>query len=78
MTISRLRSFVPVDPYIAAIVSMVGLATLLPLHGQGAVIGGYATDAAIASSIVLASAIATRVATSPVYLSVTSRSLFGE
>ncbi|MFN5720397.1 MAG: bile acid:sodium symporter, partial [Bradyrhizobium sp.] len=48
MTISRLRSFAPVDPYIAAIVGMVGLATLLPLHGQGTVIGGYAADVAIA------------------------------
>ena len=48
MTLSRLRSFVPVDPYIAAIVGMVGVATLLPLHGQGTVIGGYATDLAIA------------------------------
>ena len=37
-----------VDPYIAAIVGMVGLATLLPLQGEGAVIGGYATDVAIA------------------------------
>ncbi len=34
MTLSRLRSFVPVDPYIAAIVGMVGPAALLPLHGQ--------------------------------------------
>jgi len=48
MTPSRLRSFVPVDPYILAIVGMVGLATVLPLHGQGTAIGGYATDAAIA------------------------------
>ena len=48
MTLSRPRSFIPVDPYIASIVGMVGLATLLPLHGQGTVIGGYATDAAIA------------------------------
>ncbi|MGO4717227.1 bile acid:sodium symporter family protein [Bradyrhizobium sp. 2TAF24] len=46
-----LRSFNPlalVDPYIAAIVGMVGLATVLPLHGEGAVAGRYVTDAAIA------------------------------
>lgn len=36
------------DPYIGAIVGMVGLATLLPVHGVGAVGAGYATDAAIA------------------------------
>ena len=48
MNTTRLRSFIPVDPYIVAIVGMVGLATLLPLHGQGTVIGGYATEAAIA------------------------------
>ncbi|MBR0936373.1 bile acid:sodium symporter family protein [Bradyrhizobium jicamae] len=48
MTISRLRSSIPVDPYIAAIVGMVGLATLLPLHGVGTAIGGHATDVAIA------------------------------
>ena len=48
MTLSRLRSLVPVDPYIVAIVGMVGLATMLPLYGEATVIGGYATDAAIA------------------------------
>ena len=53
MTLSRLRSFVPVDPYIAAIVGMVGLATLLPLHGQGTAIGGYATEHALARVLLL-------------------------
>lgn len=38
----------PIDPYIAAIVGMVGLASLAPLHGGGAIAGGYATNAAIA------------------------------
>ncbi len=35
------------DPYIAMIVGMVGLASLLPVHGGGAVAAGYATNAAI-------------------------------
>ncbi len=38
----------PIDPYIAAIVGMVCLASVLPAHGSGAVAAGYATDAAIA------------------------------
>jgi sodium/bile acid cotransporter 7 len=38
----------PVDPYIAAIVGMVCLASILPAHGGGAVVAGYAADAAIA------------------------------
>jgi sodium/bile acid cotransporter 7 len=41
-------SRLPVDPYIAAIVSVVCLASALPAHGNGAVVAGYATDAAIA------------------------------
>jgi len=45
---SRLLSRLPIDPYILAIVSMVGLASLLPARGTGAVAAGYATDAAIA------------------------------
>jgi solute carrier family 10 (sodium/bile acid cotransporter), member 7 len=48
MSFSRLRALASIDLYSVAIVGMVGLATLLPLHGQGAAIGGYATDAAIA------------------------------
>jgi sodium/bile acid cotransporter 7 len=42
--ISRLR----LDPYIVAIVGMVGLATVLPCRGQGAVVMDYATDVSIA------------------------------
>jgi sodium/bile acid cotransporter 7 len=37
-----------IDPYIACIVGMVGLASLVPVHGSGAVAAGYATTAAIA------------------------------
>jgi sodium/bile acid cotransporter 7 len=37
-----------IDPYIACIVGMVGLASLLPVHGTGAVVAGWATTAAIA------------------------------
>jgi sodium/bile acid cotransporter 7 len=37
-----------IDPYIAAIVGMAGLASVAPVHGVGAVAGGYATNAAIA------------------------------
>jgi len=48
MKTSRLRSLAHLDPYIIAIVGVVGLATLLPLQGQGTVVGGYATVAAIA------------------------------
>jgi solute carrier family 10 (sodium/bile acid cotransporter), member 7 len=43
-----LKSLPQIDPYTVAIVGMVGLATVLPLHGQGTIIGNYATDAAIA------------------------------
>ena len=48
MSPKALFSRLPVDPYIAAIVGMVGLATALPAHGSGAVVANYATDAAIA------------------------------
>ena len=48
MTPKALLSRLNIDPYIAAIVGMVGLASLLPVHGAGAVAGGYATNAAIA------------------------------
>jgi sodium/bile acid cotransporter 7 len=48
MNPKTLLSRLPIDPYIAAIVSMVCLASVLPVHGSGAVIGGYVTDAAIA------------------------------
>nr|WP_294516027.1 bile acid:sodium symporter family protein [uncultured Rhodopila sp.] len=48
MNPKALLSRLPVDPYIAAIVGMVGLASVLPAHDGGAVAAGYATDAAIA------------------------------
>ncbi len=48
MSPKALLNRLPVDPYIAAIVGMVVLATALPAHGQGAVVAKYATDAAIA------------------------------
>jgi solute carrier family 10 (sodium/bile acid cotransporter), member 7 len=38
----------PIDPYILAIVGMVGLASLAPAHGAGATAMGYASQAAIA------------------------------
>jgi solute carrier family 10 (sodium/bile acid cotransporter), member 7 len=38
----------PIDPYVAAIVSMVVAATLLPVHGVGAVVADHVTGAAIA------------------------------
>ncbi len=43
-----LLSRLNIDPYIAAIVGMVGLASVVPLQGAGVVAGGYATNAAIA------------------------------
>jgi sodium/bile acid cotransporter 7 len=43
-----LLSRLPIDPYIAAIVGMVCLASLLPVHGTGAVVAGHATTLAIA------------------------------
>jgi sodium/bile acid cotransporter 7 len=48
MNPKALLSRLPVDPYIAAIIGMVVLASLLPAHGEGAVFAGYATEAAIA------------------------------
>jgi sodium/bile acid cotransporter 7 len=48
MNPQALLSRLPVDPYIAAIVGMVGLASVVPAHGSGAVVAGYATNAAIA------------------------------
>ncbi len=48
MTPKALLSRLNIDPYIAAIVGMVGLASIVPVHGAGAVAGGYATNAAIA------------------------------
>ena len=44
----KLLSRLPLDPYILAILTMVGLASLLPAQGRGAVAAAYATDAAIA------------------------------
>ncbi len=48
MNPKTLLSRLPMDPFIAGIVGMVGLASVLPAHGGGAVVAGYATDAAIA------------------------------
>ncbi len=48
MSAEALLSRLPIDPYIAAIVGMVTLASLLPVHGSGAVIAGHVTTAAIA------------------------------
>jgi sodium/bile acid cotransporter 7 len=48
MNPKALLSRLPVDPYIAAIVGMVGLASALPAHDSGAVVARYATNAAIA------------------------------
>jgi sodium/bile acid cotransporter 7 len=48
MNPTLLLSRLNIDPYIAAIVGMVALASLAPVHGAGAVAGGYATNAAIA------------------------------
>jgi solute carrier family 10 (sodium/bile acid cotransporter), member 7 len=44
----RMLSRFNIDPYILLIVGMVGLASLLPVRGTGAVAGGYATEVAIA------------------------------
>jgi sodium/bile acid cotransporter 7 len=43
-----LMSRLPIDPYIAAIVGMVCLASLVPVHDTGAVVAGHVTTAAIA------------------------------
>jgi sodium/bile acid cotransporter 7 len=48
MSGKTLMSRLPVDPYIMAIVGMVCLASLLPVHDLGAVIAGHLTTIAIA------------------------------
>src|ERR1700709_2797070 len=48
MSGKTLMSRLPVDPYIAAIVGTVCLASLLPVHDLGAVIAGHLTTIAIA------------------------------
>jgi sodium/bile acid cotransporter 7 len=48
MSPKRILTRLPFDPYIAVIVAMVGLASLLPVHGNGAVAASYITTAAIA------------------------------
>jgi sodium/bile acid cotransporter 7 len=48
MTVKSLLARLPIDPYVAAIVGMVCLASALPVHGTGAVIAGHVTTAAIA------------------------------
>ncbi len=48
MPTKTLLSRLPIDPYIAAIVAMVCLASVLPAHDRGAVVAGWVTTAAIA------------------------------
>src|ERR1700749_3916978 len=48
MTLKALAARLRIDPYLAAIVGMVILASLFPAHGQGAVVAGHLTTAAIA------------------------------
>jgi sodium/bile acid cotransporter 7 len=48
MNPKALLSRLNIDPYIAAIVGMVVVASIVPVHGEGAIAGGYATNAAIA------------------------------
>jgi sodium/bile acid cotransporter 7 len=48
MLLKVLLGKLPIDPYIALIVGMVCLASLLPVHGSGAVVAGHLTTAAIA------------------------------
>jgi solute carrier family 10 (sodium/bile acid cotransporter), member 7 len=48
MLLNAVLSRLPIDPYIAAIVGMVGLASLFPAHDTGAVIAGHLTTIAIA------------------------------
>jgi len=48
MSAKSLLARLPIDPYIAAIVGMVCLASVLPVHGTGATVAGYVTTAAIA------------------------------
>jgi sodium/bile acid cotransporter 7 len=44
----KMLSRLPIDPYVAAIVGMVCLASLLPVHGVGATVAGHVTTLAIA------------------------------
>ena len=48
MTSKTLLARLPIDPYIAAIVGMVCLASLLPARGIGAVVANHVTTLAIA------------------------------
>jgi sodium/bile acid cotransporter 7 len=48
MNAKAVLSKLPIDPYVAAIVGMVVLASILPASGEGAVVARYVTDAAIA------------------------------
>jgi sodium/bile acid cotransporter 7 len=48
MTTRTLLARLNVDPYIACILGMVGLASLLPVYGRGAMVAGHVTQAAIA------------------------------
>lgn len=48
MSAKALLSRLPIDPYVAAIVGMVGLASLLPVHDRAAIVAGHVTTAAIA------------------------------
>src|SRR5580658_8879746 len=43
-----LLSRLHIDPYIAAIVGMVGLASIAPAHGEGTIVANHATQTAIA------------------------------
>jgi solute carrier family 10 (sodium/bile acid cotransporter), member 7 len=48
MTFKALAARSPVDPYVVMIVCTAALASVVPVYGEGAVIGGYVTEAAIA------------------------------
>ncbi|HWK47803.1 MAG TPA: bile acid:sodium symporter family protein [Stellaceae bacterium] len=48
MTLKTLLARSPIDPYIVAIVVMVGIASIMPAHGDGAVAMNYVTNIAIA------------------------------
>jgi sodium/bile acid cotransporter 7 len=56
MSPKALLSRLPIDPYIAAIVGMVCLASLLPVHGLGATVAGHLTTAGLAPKAALAGA----------------------
>jgi hypothetical protein len=47
MTFKALVARSLVDPYGAMIVGMAVLASVLPVYGEGAVVGGYVTETAI-------------------------------